>query len=339
MVEGQEVAKAVGEALSAFVRGGPQSPLHAAELGIDIVAAVRAACVSVDDATASYKQTCEDTFRKIVAVRGMPTAAIVSTGVAQPDLVSSSGKLIADHFDELRPNIQERLTWCVQEYDIQAQAYFSDQIDNLLRQIMVILRSVPVGGGNLKSYRPQISQIKREVRCLGQWDSLFYTFKAASFLSEVDYLFQIRSGAIAAIWHYNDLDEQGDHPPLLDHRKRDQQVYVVRGNWAITKGLMTAGTVGFLDDITRPKQQAGCMCWCQFIYGFRNLPPSLLTDAGRAAHSRARALTADLVSTNAPKIERANDRQLSAGAPEVRSQRLSAPESPRKGWFRRLLGF
>jgi hypothetical protein len=58
----------------------------------------------------------------------------------------------------------------------------------------------------------------------------------------------IDGGAIAMIWRRPSYPEEGQS--LEDHRGRDGKVYALRGCWAIERGLIQPGAVGYYDEVT-----------------------------------------------------------------------------------------
>ena len=91
------------------------------------------------------------------------------------------------------------------------------------------------------------------------------------------------------------LDEQGEYSKTYDHKPMDGRIYAVRGNWAFEKGLMNAGPNGYIDEVTRPKQDVGCMCWLQWVYSLRDLPDGMITPIGKAELARAKTMIARLL--------------------------------------------
>lgn len=69
---------------------------------------------------------------------------------------------------------------------------------------------------------------------------------------------------------------------MLGAKQCDGQVFAVRANWALNKGLMTPDSVGFIDDIDRPKQAVGSMCSIQWLFNLQNLPPNMIVVTGES---------------------------------------------------------
>ena len=98
----------------------------------------------------------------------------------------------------------------------------------------------------------------------------------------------VDGGAIAGRWHHV---KRG--PPSYDarpeHVARDGKVYLLRGSWALQRGFVKPGSVGFSDQITQPGEEIFCSCWYEFIYALRDLPRDMLTAKGKEALLEARA--------------------------------------------------
>lgn len=97
----------------------------------------------------------------------------------------------------------------------------------------------------------------------------------------------LKAGALAGKWNSSKYYERYGG---TDHPERDGQVYAIRGNGALMKGLMQPSSSGFSDEITGPCEELGCQCQFQFIYNLRDLPDSMIAAAGRRELERIRAL-------------------------------------------------
>jgi hypothetical protein len=289
MTDARETVQTVGEILTAFLKSGPTSPDHLEETKTTISKLARSIAVSADEATANYERVCREFLDKVIRVKGMPTRIISGDRDSQPDIVSSSGKHVTQNFNALLPSIQKRFEWCVSNYKSEATEYLDEQLRQCDAMVQQFLERVPMGGTKDKDTKSRITEIKKELRPLAKWDRLFYVHKAMSFPAEVEFLFSLEGNPIAAIWHYNPIDEQTDYPKTYDHKQRDDLVYAVRGNWAIAKGLMNAGPNGYLDEISRPSQEIGCMCHLQWLYSVSRLPTNMVTEKGFSELKRVRA--------------------------------------------------
>ena len=93
-------------------------------------------------------------------------------------------------------------------------------------------------------------------------------------------------GALAMVWHSRWRVAGYDYRE--DHKERDRQVYAIRGNWALQKGLMRKGPAGYADEITKPAEEVFCQCTGQWLYSLRALPRDMLTDKGIEELARVR---------------------------------------------------
>jgi len=289
MTDARETVQAVGEILTRFLKSGPTSPDHVQETRTTISKLARSIAVSADEAAASYERVCREFPDKVIQVKGIPTRTICGERENQSNIVSSSGNHIAQEFDALLPSLKKRFEWCVTNYNSEAKTYLDGQLHQFDALLQQFLEQVPIGGTKDKAIKSRIAEIKKGLRSLTEWDRFFYVHKARSFPAEVDCLFALEGNPIAAIWDYSPTDEQGDYPKIYDHKQRHDLVYVVRGNWAITKGLMNEGANGYLDEITRPSQEVGCMCHLRWLYSIRDLPKNMVTEKGCSELKRVSA--------------------------------------------------
>lgn len=275
-IDTREAINAIGESLATFLKSGPKSPDHREDTYVDLLESARAMAPSSAAATASYERACKDFLDEVIRVKGMPFRAISGSDERQAQSVSPSGSHVGETFDALLPSIIERFEWCVENYRSQASSFLEDQIARLQAMLKEFLDQVPDGGTRDKTIKSKIAEIKRELRFLVKWNRLFYTYKARSFPAEVEYLFVLAShDPLAAIWEYSDLDAQGEYQMTYNHQQRAGRVYAVRGSWAIAKGLMKVGQAGYLDEISRPGQEIGCMCSLRWVTSLASVPPEM----------------------------------------------------------------
>jgi len=95
-------------------------------------------------------------------------------------------------------------------------------------------------------------------------------------IANIDNIIATEGGAIAAVWHSHWRQPNYDYRE--PHKDRDLKVYAIRGNWALKKGFMRAGTAGYLDEVTQPGEEVFCRCYLTYIYNVRSLPDEMKTD-------------------------------------------------------------
>lgn len=279
IIDTREAINAVGEILAAFLKSGPQHPNHLEDTYAAISKSAHSMIPSTQAVAASYEQACKVFLDKVKQVRGMP-ARVIFGGENEAQSVSSSGSHIAKVFDTLLPSITERFEWCVENFRSQADGYLDDQIGKFQAMLREFLDLVPSGGTKDKAIKARISKIKRELRFLIKWNRLFYIYKNLSFYTEIEHIFALAQNPIAATWEYSNLDEQGEYKKTYDHQHRDGRVYAVRGSWAMENGLMKVGPAGYLDQISMPGQDIGCMCRLSWVCMVLDLPGDMITTKG-----------------------------------------------------------
>lgn len=97
-------------------------------------------------------------------------------------------------------------------------------------------------------------------------------------IANIDNVIATSNNAIAAEWHSH--WRQAGHDYRKDHKERDQQVYLIRGNWAQKNGYVKPGPAGYLDAITQPGEEVFCRCYVTYIYNLRSIPADMLTQKG-----------------------------------------------------------
>ncbi|HDU5759488.1 TPA: hypothetical protein RFV68_001544 [Klebsiella variicola] len=98
-------------------------------------------------------------------------------------------------------------------------------------------------------------------------------------IANIDNIIATGNNAIAAEWHSHWRQPGYDYRE--DHKERDKQVYLIRGNWAQKNGYVKAGPAGYLDEITQPGEEVFCRCYVTYLYNLRSIPEDMLTQKGR----------------------------------------------------------
>ena len=304
----KETVDQVSSLLHAFAKAKNFSLAEITAIRSTVREAILAVVLSPEAATANYEQSCYKFLGEVTQVRGIPVRAMFSSdemdaGSGESGLVSGSGLHVAHQFDKYLPKLKARLAWCVENYRLHAVEYFNDQVGALFAMVDDFLENPPQ---TIKKSSPKIADIKKEIRYLAKWNRLVYTWHAATFSSEVEYIFTLgldpASGPIGAIWHYSALDEEGDYRKTYDHKTRDGVVYFVENSWAMQRGFIDSDRERLLSSIDLPTRAMGCMCSLQWFYSLREVPPELLTCAGRTELARTKNVVENIM-TKKEKIK------------------------------------
>ena len=100
-------------------------------------------------------------------------------------------------------------------------------------------------------------------------------------------------GAIAAIWQSHKHQKNYDGRP--EHNKRDGEVFLIRDNWAIQKGLVKRGAGEYTDSIEQPGEFVFCRCSWIYVFNVSELPSDWLTKKGEEALAEARRKTKEML--------------------------------------------
>ena len=285
-IDRMNIAHKIGDILSALLKSGPESPEHCTQVKAHVLGLVLSQTISAEEQTKYYEKACQEYVDTVIQVRGLPAAAIINDGDGANDssLVSASGNLSEHEFSTLLPEIRNATRDCIRRYYEHSSKYRDYQADLFERLLDDFLLLIPKRGTRAKEIKSKISEIKVEAKCLMKWNELFAVLKQSALVSEIDYVFTLKSNPLAAIWHYNELDENCEYPMAHNHQEFNKNIYAVRGNEAIKRGLMNTGA-GFVDEIIRPQQEIGCMCYFQWVYSLRDLPQEMLTMKGKQHHA------------------------------------------------------
>jgi hypothetical protein len=152
--------------------------------------------------------------------------------------------------------------------------------------------SLPVGGPAEADRRKLKEEVKRPLQRLPFAERRLFIDQGAKLVAAVHETVALDGGALAGRWrhvHQHGYDGRPEHVAL------DGRYLLVRGSWALQRGLIVPlddGGPRFTDEVDRPAEKPFCRCSYVYEYRLRQLPPTMLTQAGRDALSRARELAA-----------------------------------------------
>lgn len=146
--------------------------------------------------------------------------------------------------------------------------------------------SVPAGGSITIQRAPVKANIRKSLLSLPYEERRVLIDQGHKLASSISAIVANDSGAIAAVWHSH--WRQKNYNYREDHKERDEHTYVVRNNWAITRGLMKVGPDGYTDQITQPAEEPFCRCYYKWVYHLSSLPRDLLTEKGVTELARVR---------------------------------------------------
>lgn len=145
--------------------------------------------------------------------------------------------------------------------------------------------SIPKGGSDVAEKVEVKKAIRKSLASLPFEERRVAIDQGHKFISSLNSILAVDQGALAGTWHSH--WRRPGYNYREDHKDRDEKVYVVRGNWALAKGLMKVGLDGYSDQITQPGEEVYCSCSYAYIYNLTSIPDELLTEKGRRALEKA----------------------------------------------------
>jgi hypothetical protein len=165
-----------------------------------------------------------------------------------------------------------------------------EAVNKTLAQVSGWATSIPMSGVSdetrtevKKRVGKQLTQYRFECRRV----AIDQGMKLVSNVSEI---VALDNGAIAGVWHSHWRRQAYDF--RREHKDFDEKIFVVRGNWAIEKGLIKLDGCRYTDEVERPAQLPYCTCYYQWITSIRRLPQSMLTEKGKDFIKRGSTVSA-----------------------------------------------
>jgi len=146
--------------------------------------------------------------------------------------------------------------------------------------------SIPEGGTDSESLKETKAHIVKPLRSLTYEERRLHIDQGHKMLAAVNEILGLQSGAICMIWrsHFR----QAGYDYREDHKERDGNFYVIRGNWALERGFMKNAGHGYTDQITAPAQEVNCRCFGIYVRNLRDLPADMLTQKGKEELKRVK---------------------------------------------------
>ena len=189
--------------------------------------------------------------------------------------------------EKLRPQLRSELNRRVVASAQLIKLNREEAIEKTMRRFRGWATSVPAGGTDVPMKREVKANVTKALKQLPFEERRVLIDQGHKLVASISETIAENSGALAGTWHSN--WRQPGYNFRKDHKERDQRVWVVRGNWALERGLMRKGANGYTDEITGAAEEVSCRCHYSWIYNLRDLPDDLITDKGREELARVRA--------------------------------------------------
>lgn len=183
---------------------------------------------------------------------------------------------------KLRAELERRIMASADLIKLNRQA----AIERTVQRFSGWASSIPPGGTKAIDKRDTNKEIRKAMYSLPFEERRVIVDQGHKFSASLNEIMAKDNSAIALIWHSHWREKNYNYRE--DHKERDLKVYALRGSWALQKGLMKPGPVGYYDEVTAVGQEVYCRCFAQYLYALRDLPADMLTAKGRAELQRVR---------------------------------------------------
>jgi len=159
-------------------------------------------------------------------------------------------------------------------------------VERTLQRFVGWSTSIPSGGTRAVDKRETNEDIRRSIAGLPFEERRVIIDQGHKLAAAINDIIATDAGAIVMTWHH--VMEGGGYQARPEHVARNDEIFVVRGNWALEAGLMKLAGRKYTDQVDQPAEKPYCRCWWEAGYTLRDLPPEMLTAAGREQLAAAR---------------------------------------------------
>jgi len=188
--------------------------------------------------------------------------------------------------DKIKPQLHAQLTRRIMASADLIKRNRQAAIEKTLQRFSGWATSIPEGGSKNVEKVEEKSHIRKALAQLPFEERRVLIDQGHKLNSAINEAVAQQGGAIAVIWHSH--WRQPGYNYRVDHKERDQKVYLLKSSWAKEKGLVKAGKVGYYEDVTSFGEEPFCRCFGQYVYNLRSLPEDMLTVKGKTALEDAR---------------------------------------------------
>ncbi len=189
--------------------------------------------------------------------------------------------------DKVKPQLRAELDRRIMASAQLIKLNREDAIRKTLQRFQGWSISIPKGGSDAVDKRDEKAKIRKSLTQMPYEDRRVLIDQGQKLSAALSDIIAVDGGALAAEWHSRYRELNYDYRE--DHKERDGNIYTIRGNWALEKGLMKVGPAGYTDEITQPAEEVYCRCKYRYIYNVSKLPKDMITKKGEAELARVKA--------------------------------------------------
>lgn len=180
--------------------------------------------------------------------------------------------------DRIKPKLRAELDRRILASSSLIKLNREHSIQQTLQRFAGWATSIPIGGTEAEKRSEVKETVKRGIAGLSFVERRCIVDQGHKLISSLSEIVAMDQGAIAAAWRH--VMEGGGYQARPEHVKLNNVVFVVRGNWALERGLMRLAGRQYTDEVEAPGMPVSCRCWWSWIYDLRSLPPDMLTHKG-----------------------------------------------------------
>lgn len=181
--------------------------------------------------------------------------------------------------ESIKPELRKKVEQSVRASALLIKLNREEAITKSLRRLSGFVTSIPEGGGVVEDKVDLKAEILKPLKQLPFVERRVIIDQSHKLVSSLNNIVAEGGGAIAVIWHSH--WRQSNYNYRQDHKDRDGVIYVIRGNWALEKGLIKLAGHAYYDTITQFAEEPFCRCYGQYLFNLNDLPMEMLTEKGK----------------------------------------------------------
>lgn len=233
------------------------------------------------------REAAEKSMRSLAQMEADLKAALGATYkrlVDQGGLARYHGGVSRFTVDRLRPQLRAALDRRIMASADLIKLNRRQAVEKTLQRFSGWATSIPPGGASAFDKVETKQAIRKSLVSFSYEERRLATDQGHKLVASINAVVAEGGGAIAVRWHSHWRQPGYDYRP--DHKERDGEIYLLKGNWAAIKGFVKPGDAGYYEAITAVAEEPYCRCWAEYIYALRDLPEDMLTIKGREEMER-----------------------------------------------------
>ena len=158
--------------------------------------------------------------------------------------------------DRIKPGLRDILSARVMASAKLIKLNREQEVDATMRRFAGYVTSIPPGGTDVPGAGEEAKKIRSTLAGLSFRERRVMVDQGHKLVANISAVVAEGGGAIAARWrsHWR----QANYDYRKDHKARDGVVYLVRGSWALEKGLIKPAGRKYTDQVTQPGEEVFC---------------------------------------------------------------------------------